>query len=393
MVIFIEFFFFWDFFVLFCMINRKKFCIIIIVFGMVFDAYVEKYFPFPVVKSFFCRDPTPLEIFMEPSLALKTVDYSKCELCHFTVRNEMNDSSPDDLMISSAIGIIKNENFFSRSIRTVQSKCHIVIICDEVAINNLPKERYESTVKCGVQFCVVPTKTWEGGYWGQASAAYYYILAYLLRNRGLFKRVIFQDLFDSVFQGDPFTSDLILSENEIHVTHEFKRGKDGFMKKYYKEMNIVQPCRHRRKYFINSSHFGGFAETILRFLLAYVSVMSFKDGWNDQTTINYLSFSGILKSHGISFSDDSRPQRFINLISGRPVEKAKYGDFHAHFSKNSYAVSIHQIYMSRDIMANIVEYCPIKERNETLIKDYFSKCDDICIERIMKYLHEIDNHQ
>ena len=347
----------------------------------------------PKCAAYFCTDSTPLEIFMEPSLALKTVDYSKCELCHFKVRNEMNDSSPDDLMISSAVGHIANENFFSRSIRTVQSKCRVVIVCDEVAINDLPKERYESAVKCGVQFCVVPTKTWEGGYWGQASVAYYYILAFLLRNRGLFKRVIFQDLFDSVFQGDPFTSDLIRKKNEIHVTHEFKTGDEQFMVEHYAKMNISQPEWYKKKYYINSSHFGGFAETIIKFLLVFVSVNSFKDGWMDQTTVNYMIFSGILKKHGLKFSKNSRTQRFINLISGKPVEKAKYGYYHAHYSKYHYAVCLHHTWSNYDIMVNMAEYCPIKERNETLIRDYFGKCNDYCIYRIMEYYKNLESHK
>ena len=342
--------------------------------------------------QFFCKDETPFDIFLEKSLAFKSVDYTSCELCRFPVRNEVNNSSHEDLIIAAAVSHIANENFFSRTIRTTGSKCHIVIVCDEEAMNKLPKERYESAVSCGVQFCVVPSKRWGGGYWGKATVAYYYVLAYILRNRGLFKRIIFQDLYDSIFQGDPFTSDLISSPNEIHVTTEFiPNNKSIQMVKYYKDANITVPESYLKKDYRNSSHFGGLADTILRFLLLYISINDFGHSWNDQVTQNYIEFSGALKEHGFSYSDDYQLQRFINFYAQKPIQGKRIGYIKALFGNNSYAVSLHHIYSRTSIMVNLAEVCPIKERNETLVNDYFGKCKYKCIKAIMKYYHSLDN--
>ena len=341
-------------------------------------------------EAYFCKDTTPWDIFLEPSLALKNIDYSRCELCNFTVRNEINDSTNEDLIITAAVGHIANENFFARTIRTAKSKCRIVIVCDKNAINGLPKERYKAAVACGVQFCVVPKRNWNTGYWGQASIAYYYVLAFLLRNRGRFKRIIFQDLFDSVFQGDPFTTDLTSHPNEVHVTTEYQLGNNSFMNIFYKEANIIEPEWYMKKYFKNSSHFGGSAETILNFMLVFVSVNDFGHSWNDQITANYMYFSGAMEKYGITYNDDTKLERFVNLISGKPVEKTNIGNYHALFSSETYAVSIHQTWVNADVMLNIAQICSIKERDENKVRDYFGKCNDDCIKKIMEYYKKID---
>ena len=137
----------------------------------------------------------------------------------------------------------------------------------------------------------MPSKEWNSGYWGFSAVGRLYVLAFMLRNRGKFNRVIFQDLYDSIFQGDPFSSDLITSPNEIHSTHVFKTGSHQFMLKYYNRANITQPEYYSKRYFKNGSHYGGFAETMLKFMLIFMTELDFKRAWNDQITANYLEFS------------------------------------------------------------------------------------------------------
>ena len=257
---------------------------------------------------------------------------------------------------------------------------------------NLPKERYEATVKCGVQICVVPTKNWVGGYWGQATVAYYYVLAFLLRNRGKFNRIIFQDLFDSIFQGDPFTSDLLSDYNEIHVTHEFHLSTSQFMHKNFIKYNITVPEEFKNEYYKNSSHFAGYAEIFLKFMLLFVSVNNFKIGWNDQVTANYLNYYGFLQEYGIHYSNPTKANRFINLINAHGSEQARIGNYHAVLSNNrKYAVSIHHLWRQMRALIDVADFCPIQERDPVLVKNYFGKCNVSCIEIIMKFYEKLDN--
>ena len=362
------------------------------VFLLAFSLYQFKSINDNVVSletdPFYCKDPTPFEIFMSQGLELTDVGYEQCNLCNFTVRNEAQDSTPDDLIIGVALRHISNENFFARTIRTTGSKCRIVFVCDDIAIENLPKERYDDAVKCGVQFSVVPSKSWNGDYFSLAAAAYYYVLAFLLRNRGRFYRIIFQDLFDSVFQGDPFTTDLVTWPNEIHATHEFLNGWCNYMVTYYKKAGITQPKWYGDRYFKNSSHFGAFAETMIKFLLVFVSVNNFAMGWNDQITANYILFNGDMERYGLYYSNDTKLERFINLVNNR--ERNQLPNFHAHFSNNNqYAVSVHHTWQRKQVMLNIVQICPIKERDPKLVRDYFGKCNDGCFRTIMNYLNNL----
>ena len=58
----------------------------------------------------------------------------------------------------------------------------MVFVFDRNALSSLTKDRYEQTVRCGAQFIVLDNKKWID-YWSHASGAYYYVLAFLLRNR------------------------------------------------------------------------------------------------------------------------------------------------------------------------------------------------------------------
>ena len=343
--------------------------------------------------AFFCKDTTPLDIFLSENLVIsEELDYSKCNLCSFTVRNEVADSSPEDLLIATAVKQFANENFFARSIRTVKSRCRVVFICDKEALKRLPKERYEDVIKCGVQIIALPTKIWNGDYFSSATVGYYYVLPFLLRNRGRFRRVIYQDLFDSVFLGDPFTTDLINDHNEIHVTHEFRNGSFKYMVDYYHKAKLMQPLWYEKKYYKNSSHLGAFTETLIRFLLAFMSANDFNLGWNDQITANYMLYSGVLDKYGLHYSNEKRIERFINLISAMSPENTTWGNFHAYYHPNeSYAVCLHHTWGNINIMVDIAKYCPIKERNKTRVNNYFGKCKAKCISAIMDYYHKLDD--
>ena len=86
-----------------------------------------------------------------------------------------------------------------------------------------------------------------------------------------------------------------------------------------------------------------------------------------------------MENSGITYNDDTKLERFVSLISGKPV-----------FSSETYAVSIHQTWVNADVMLNIAQICSIKERDENKVRNYFGKCNDDCIKKIMEYYKKID---
>ena len=182
---------------------------------------------------------------------------------------------------------------------------------------------------------------------------FYYILAFLLRNRGKFRRIIYQDLFDTFFQGDPFSDVIFKKDNEIHVTTEYSTNVgNGFMRKVYKNQNITVPEEYRNKYFKNSSHCAGIAENILKFFMLFVSTMSFKDGWDDQGQFNYLEFSGELNNKGLYFSSDQEVERFLNLRAPFEVNES-LGNVHAFLSDKVYAFALHRLILQYLVLSQI----------------------------------------
>ena len=344
------------------------------------------------IYFYFCLDPAPFDIFLLDSMAVIDKPYSNCSLCNFSVRNDHPNSTSNDLLITFANNHITNENFFVRSLRTTNSSCKVVILCDENAFDNLPQNRFEEAQNCGVQFIVVPNKpcpkgSVSGVYISCMLIGYYYILAFLLRNRGKFRRIIYQDLFDTFFQGDPFAEILFKNKYEIHTTTECSSyAQNWFMRYATHKQNLTIPNEYMNKYFKNSSHFGGDAETIYEFFMLFVSTMSFSSGWDDQIHMNYLEMSNILNKRGLSYSSDEI-ERFVNLKSPRKTYQ-HLGNIHAFSSSTDYALAVHQIYMRNDLFVDMVKACPILDKDEDIVHKYFGKCDNKCINSVMKIINK-----
>ena len=325
-------------------------------------------------------------------MVLQDIPFSKCSLCNFTVRNDQASSTPNDLLITFAADHINNENFFTRSLRTANSSCKVVILCDENAFESLPQNRFIEAQKCGVQFVVVPNKPCPSmatttSYVSCSIIGFYYILAFLLRNRGKFKRIIYQDLFDTFFQGDPFSEFLFKKKYEIHVTTEFSRNKDNeFMMMGYPNQNITLPDEYLTKFYKNGSHCAGDAETIYQFFMLFVSTMSFSKGWDDQVQFNYLEISGELNKRGLSFSPDNEIARIINLRGPKRTFQS-LGNIHAFSSSTDFALTIHQIYVRNSLFGDIAKACPIPDKEKDVVHKYFGRCDIDCINVVMKVIN------
>ena len=349
-----------------------------------------KIVPHSIIFSFFCKDPTPFDILLDEALILKDIPVNNCHTCNYKVHNEAANSQNNDLVIGVALGGFSNEFFFSRTLRTVGSKCKLVFLCDRDAFSSLTKDRYEQTVRCGAQFIVLDNKKWID-YWSHAAGAYYYVLAFLLRNRGKFNRIIFQDLFDSIFQGDPFTTDLIPGENVIHVADEVEVHGNSFSQYYYKKANIPVPQRLLSKTIVNSAHFSAYQETMIRFLELFVSVNHYSKNWFDQATANYLEFGGFLRKYNLRYANYRESNKVLNINQLPRNLLGPLGDIHARNSVTQYATIIHHTWTSIELMKNMLKHCPIKERNPPKVQKYFGKCGKECVTSLMAYLEHLDN--
>ena len=77
------------------------------------------------------------------------------------------------------------------------------------------------------------------------------------------------------------------------------RNRGKFRKIIYQNATI--PEVYQDRYFKNGSHCADDAESIYEFFMLFVSTMSFSGGWDDQVHINYLEMSNELNKRGLSF--------------------------------------------------------------------------------------------
>ena len=83
-------------------------------------------------------------------------------------------------------------------------------------------------------------------------------------------------------------------------------------------------------------------------------------------------------------------QYYINFLSAVPREYTTIGNFHAQISNTEYAICLHHTWSRIDVMVEIARVCPIKERNQTFVQNYFGSCKNDCIKAIMNFYKEHD---
>jgi hypothetical protein len=125
-----------------------------------------------------------------------------CTLCNFTVRNFRPDSSPRDVIVTSMFDQVVNVVPFIRSLRTTGSRATVILFYDASA-----KRKIDSNLSSFFNSCAITLLEIDLTH---RSPRHSFILRHLLfaeffRTRyHLFDRILSVDLFDTVFQGDPF---------------------------------------------------------------------------------------------------------------------------------------------------------------------------------------------
>ena len=162
---------------------------------------------------------SPLEYIVTP----KTFNYfngiepgAEKLLCNFTSDKKGCNSTPRDVIITCAVGKTLNIVLFQRTLRTTGSNATLLLFLDQTAVDNMDKDTYEFTKKMNSQIILVPTPPGQG--LRVKNYDMYIFVQFLRENEFKIDRVIFLDLFDSLFQEDPFNTRM--PENELHLVHE-----------------------------------------------------------------------------------------------------------------------------------------------------------------------------
>ena len=314
------------------------------------------------------------------SLNSSSLPSTECKLCSFQALGQNNtipNSSERDIILTVAIGAVYNIIPFIRTLRTTNCKARVVIFIDSLTLSSMNTSMYEDISKCGIQFVDIGTKVPSEA---EDIFFYRYIIFnnFLRENEQEIDRVILVDLFDTVFQNDPFITNF--SENILYLSEEGYPLMDSLFNTIQIRKNIhnmnpqtfddnsVYQSNYLKK--IKNKHIinGGLQAGGLLPMLSFLSIMAkignesaMKAYGDDQAFLNIFAYSKLLKKV-CDFEIVPSSSYFMSsnalycMLEKNPFRNdSKFGNF----SRGSKVPSIlHQYNRCQDIIDELLAVCP-----------------------------------
>jgi hypothetical protein len=292
----------------------------------------------------------------------KEVHPGSCPVCNFTVRNLDSDSSSRDLVVSVALGSMTNVVPFTRTLRTTGCRAIFVLFCDKSAWLPINSRLSDFLDGCGCSVIVLPEFK---GSWQRLVVVRLEVVYYFLRSRSsLFDRVLIADLFDIVFQGDPFHKGLGsnfvgISEEDIPCDRSQRGGARLLIGRQVTQFWYGSVCKNGGM-IIGGMHqiisflavFTEFADTIPESKLVRIPI-------TDQVIMNVLLGLGAFQNKGISFRFWGLPDEYRVLWSyfGRTNATYLLGEYRL-FKDGKYPLLLHMFDRWRGLSRSVNKACP-----------------------------------
>ena len=340
-----------------------------------FDGY--KFFKFPWDLDFFTQN---LDFISNNN------NLENCPLCDYEPNNVNPNSTPRDVVLSYASGRVSNVALFVRTLRTSKSKCSIVLLFDKRIINSLSSDEKKMLSKCGVQIIQFDPLNNPGVY--PKSYAFQLFESFIRHNVHKINRIIICDLFDFLFQGDPFHQQL--PKNEVHIVDEGEKlGGTGeapvtnrkWILKFDPHYKITSD--DLEFYYYCSGYMEATANLMVQFLNVYLSVVPMSRMAYDQGGFNYIYIAGLLKKYSVPVAK-SRDFDYVAHTGSNPIRNATFPNVKTIQNPNVTAICVHHYYHASDFfLKSLVKVCP---RPSSAYHNYLSKHANLKLPEIEREL-------
>ena len=159
-------------------------------------------------------------------LDLEKSDFSKCNLCNFS-KDESGTSTKRDLAIAVLFGVDTfNVVNWVRTLRSTGCKCSILFFHEQNYTDLFNRHELNMLQDCGVVWCSLRAAFYWNFIVDDPRTTKYLVIQNFLEAYGHnFDRVLICDIFDSIFQKDPFIADV--PKDKVAVSIERSRlGRD-----------------------------------------------------------------------------------------------------------------------------------------------------------------------
>ena len=313
--------------------------------------------------------PTFLEFTISSMNKLETnINFTNCKLCNFTIRNqEFSNSQENDLLIAASITKVAQLSIYARTLRTVHSKCLCVILLDEEAYHSIDKITMESLIDCGVQVVNFGKFIYPKG--TGFIYRFHVINEFIRINQDKINRVIMCDIFDTVFQGDPFNSQvskytLNLVDEGKPYCHTWTHANRAWLRIYNSSYPLERDMRFN--YFC-VAYIAGPIDLIIPLMNEYLTFFSIHLKGNDQGVINYLYLSGILQKLAIPVNKFRNNELVHHTFFSKFTTDYKFGFVPSIRNNSLYASIVHHSYAVHSLKYTLIDCCP---RINKSMKDY-----------------------
>ena len=304
----------------------------------------------------------------------------KCKFCNYTVRNkEYANSTPRDVLMSGSFGTVQNIVVFLKTLRTTGSKCSVVVIMDNDAVSVLTDEMKEYIRNCGCQ--IINIGKLPIGNYPYASMSYFYYPMYffLKKNKDKFDRVMKLDLFDAVFQGDPFN--VQVNTTHLNIVDEgatFNAWTGVWVINQFSKRYPPLTEEEKKHIYVCGGYVAGGIDMIMHFIEELMKETIYEAGVDDQTTYNYLLLRGSLVNYPRS---EIRKTDFVYHTAYERMtnEPRDFGNIRTVRDKQAFASIIHQYYYRRQFGLSVLKACP---RDSPQLINYLAHCHQSCITKL-----------
>lgn len=299
--------------------------------------------------------------------SLSTSVNSKCKLCHFTVRNRNNsNSTPRDVIFSAMF--IKSYNLIPsiRSIRSTMSSCSIIIFTDSYLYDSINPDLAEFFNNCGCFLINIGTLPFSDRN-NLFMMRNYVTYQFLQVNSHLFDRIIIIDLYDTIFQGDPFIS--TFPTDTIGVSTETLKIQGRHLegaKILLGDKLAMSNCDHRQ--IVNCGTILGGTKVMLQFLQQFITMANrlnkndyaalVRTRFPDQAIVNSLICGNILTEIHIKYRLYNASDEYITIYK---LFRNRYLDFSLGnfiYQSEEYPLLIHLFDRSRQFCKSVLDSCP-----------------------------------
>jgi len=299
--------------------DRKDYFLILILVFYIF--FCPKYDDRNIRTSYECffvllSDYNSVEIEnLDDMGKINTLNYSKCSICTFIAKNYASNSGPEDVILTIMMKSYTNLVACVKSLRTTGSKATFFVFTDSETLSSVPQQVIDLANHCGCIFVnigVFPSLS-NKEFWG-----FRYLLydKFLVSHYIFINRVLIIDLFDTIFQGDPFSKNT--RDDKVYFSSEFQKIIKCYIN--YDWIKVLAPnnySEYGEKTIINGGSLIGGALPIIRLLRVFFSMFDYKNLSSmlvdDQGYMNYILYSNILETHRINYAIDESGEIIVSL--------------------------------------------------------------------------------